>query len=59
MGYIDILIPLIIGIFAINFPDLLLTSKDATYEKKKSLLKNAGYGLIAVALLYAIVKVCS
>jgi len=57
MGYINIAIPLIAGLVFIAIPDKLIKTRDATYEKKKSLLTKCGYGLIAVSVLYFIVKI--
>ena len=57
MNYVDVLIPLLAGIYIFLFPDNLIKTRDATYEKKKSILKKAGIGLIAVGVLNVIVKV--
>ena len=57
MGYIDIAIPLIAGLVFIAIPDKLIKTRDATYEKKKSLVTKCGYILIAASGLYFIVKV--
>jgi hypothetical protein len=59
MGYIDILIPLIAGIVFLMIPDKLIKARDATYEKKKSLLKKCGYLLIGVSILYFVIKTFS
>lgn len=57
MSYIDIAIPLISGLVFITIPDKLIKTRDATYEKKKSLIKKSGYILIAVSVGYFIVKI--
>ena len=57
MGYIDVAIPLIAGLLVITIPDKLIQTRDATYEKKKSLITKSGYVLIAVSLLYFVVKI--
>lgn len=56
MKYIDVLIPLLGGIYILLFPDNLIKTKDNTYDQKKSLLKKAGIGLVAVSFLYLITK---
>lgn len=56
MGYIDIAIPLIAGLIFITIPDKLIKTIDASYEKKKALLKKCGYVLIAVSVGYFIIK---
>ncbi|CAN5681433.1 hypothetical protein BH11BAC3_BH11BAC3_34780 [soil metagenome] len=55
MGYINIVIPLFAGLLLLAIPGKLIKTRDATYEKKKSLLKIAGYVIIVVAVLYFVV----
>ncbi|MEP7128477.1 MAG: hypothetical protein ABI729_06400 [Chitinophagales bacterium] len=57
MGYIDIAIPLIAGLILIAIPDKLIPTKDATFEKKKSLLTKSGFLLIMVAVLFFVIKI--
>lgn len=57
MGYFDIAIPLIAGLVFVAIPDKLIKTRDATYRKKKSLITKCGYILIAVSVLYFIVKI--
>ena len=57
MGYIDIAIPLIAGLVFIAIPDILIKTRDVTYEKKKSLITKCGYVLIVVSVLYFIAKI--
>jgi hypothetical protein len=57
MGYVDIFIPLIIGIFVITMTDKLIKNDDIQAEKKKRLLKICGYLSIIVAALFYVVKV--
>jgi hypothetical protein len=58
MGYVDILIPLVIGIVCATMPNKLIKKDDIQAEKKKRLLKICGYLLIIVAALFYVVKVC-
>ena len=39
MSYIDIFIPLSIGVIGLLFPDIVIPKQDASYEKKKSFEK--------------------
>ena len=57
MSYIDVAIPLIAGLVFIAIPNKLIKTRDATYQKKKSLITKCGYILIAVSVLYFIGKI--
>jgi hypothetical protein len=59
MGYIDILIPLIAGIFFIASPQSIIKPDDPLFEKKKSIYQKGGYTLVGVAVLYGIIKILS
>jgi len=59
MEYIEYFIPLTIGLLGILFPDQLIPTRDATYEKKKATLKKSGFILIGVAFLMASIKFLS
>jgi len=56
MNNIDILFPLIAGLFAILSGDKLVKPTDPSFEKKKLLIKRCGYVLVAVAALYFVIK---
>lgn len=56
MGYIDVAIPLIVGIIFLTIPDKLVKPTDIAFEKKKSLIKKCGYVLLGVAVLYFAIK---
>jgi uncharacterized membrane protein len=56
MGYIDVFIPLAFGIVAISIPQLLIKEDDPTVERKVVIMRKVGYGLIAVAIIYGIIK---
>jgi len=55
MSYIDIFIPLSIGVIGLLFPDIVIPKQDASYEKKKSLLKKGGSLLIGVSIIYFLI----
>jgi hypothetical protein len=58
MDYIDIFIPLIIGFVCVAIPDKFTKSKDAaTQAKTKSLITKVGYVLIAVSVVYFVIKI--
>lgn len=57
MSLIDVLIPLIPGIFLVAFPQIV-TPRNATKEeksKKKTKFRKMGYVLIGVATLYFVI----
>jgi hypothetical protein len=59
MGYIDIFIPLIIGLLLTTSPQIFLKQEDPQFEKKKSTFQKAGYVLVGVAILYSLIKFLS
>lgn len=56
MNYIDVLIPLLGGIYLLTSSDKLIKVTDSSFEQKKRLIKKAGIGLIAISVIYFIVK---
>ena len=56
MGYIDVFIPLAFGVMAISIPQILIKENDAKLERKIVIIRRIGYGLIAVAILYGMIK---
>lgn len=56
MAFIDILIPLVIGILLITSPQLFVKASSKQFHKTSKILKTVGYVLIAVAALYALIK---
>jgi hypothetical protein len=57
MSYIDIIIPLALGLFLITTPQSMVKPSDPSFEKKKSVFQKSGYMLLGVAVLYGIIKV--
>ena len=57
MGYIDVLIPGIIGVLLLTSPRLFTKAEGAKYEQARAKLRTIGFVLIGVAILYLIVKV--
>jgi uncharacterized protein YjeT (DUF2065 family) len=57
MGYIDVLIPGIIGVLLVTSPRLFTKAEGEKYEQARAKLRTIGFGLIGVAVLYLIVKV--
>jgi len=55
MSYIDVFIPLLVGIYLLVFGDKFKTT-DSTSAQKKGLLKKLGYALIGVSIIYLIIK---
>lgn len=56
MSYIDVLFPLLGGIYLVTSGDKLIKQNDSSSDKKKSMLKKAGYGLIGVSIIYLVIK---
>lgn len=56
MGFIDILIPLVIGVLLITSPQLFVKATSRQFQKTSKMLRTLGYVLIAVAVLYALIK---
>jgi hypothetical protein len=59
MRYIDVIIPLGLGILIIFNVEAFVKPADPSYEKKKSTIKKAGYLIIVAAVIYAIGKIAS
>jgi len=55
-GYSDVLIPLVSGLLFFFFPDIVLKRKDASHERRNRTLKTVGIVLIAVSIVYFIIK---
>ena len=55
-GYSDILIPFVVGILFFFFPDIVIKNKDAGFERRRRTLKIVGISLMAVAIVYFIIK---
>ena len=56
MGFIDVLIPLAIGIFLVAFPRLFTKSTGEQFLKTSKRLRSCGSMLIGVAAIYALVR---
>jgi hypothetical protein len=59
MNYIDILIPLAIGLIFVFNNDVMVKANDPAYEKKTSTIKKVGYAILVIAVLYGIGKIAS
>ena len=57
MSYIDVLIPGVIGVLLVTSPRLFTKAEGEKYEQTKVKLRNVGFLLIGVAILYLLVKV--
>ena len=56
MGYIDILLPVAFGIMAISIPQILIREDHPKLEARIVLVRRLGYGLIALTVLYGIIR---
>jgi uncharacterized protein YjeT (DUF2065 family) len=57
MSYIDVLIPGVIGLLLLTSPRLFTKAEGEKFESTKIKLRNIGFLLIGVAILYLIVKI--
>lgn len=56
MSFIDVLIPLLAGIYLLIFGDKIATASTQSFIQKKGFLKKLGIVLIGVSLIYLAVK---
>ncbi len=55
-SYIDVIIPLVGGLAAFFYPEILIKNRDATYERRSRILKMVGIVLVAISIAYFIIK---
>jgi uncharacterized membrane protein len=56
MEYIYVLVPFVFGIMAISIPQILIKEDHPKLEKRVVLIRRLGYGLIALVVVYGIMK---
>jgi hypothetical protein len=56
MGYIDILLPIAFGVMAISIPQILIREDHPKLEKRIVLVRRLGYGLVALTVIYGIIR---
>lgn len=56
MGYIDILLPFAFGVMAISIPQILIREDHPKLEKRIVLVRRLGYGLVALTVIYGIIR---
>ena len=56
MSYIDVMIPMSIGLLLIFFPKAFTKSTGLTFEQAKQKFRNIGFVLIGVGLIYLSIK---
>jgi hypothetical protein len=54
--YIETLIPLAIGILCITSSKILVKPDDINFKKKTSTIKNCGWLLAGLAVIFALIK---
>ena len=59
MRYIDIIIPLALGLLILFNVEAFIKPGDPNYEKKKSTIKKAAYLILVAAVIYGIGKIVS
>jgi uncharacterized membrane protein len=56
MNYIDVLIPFAFGVMAISIPQMLIREDHPKLERKIVIVRRWGYGLIALTIIYGIIR---
>jgi uncharacterized membrane protein len=56
MDYIYILVPLAFGIMAISIPQILIREDHPKLERRMVILRRLGYGLVALVIIYGIIR---
>jgi len=56
MGYIDILLPIAFGVMAISIPQILIREDHPKLEKRIVLVRRLGYGLVALHIIYGMIR---
>jgi hypothetical protein len=56
MGYIDILLPIAFGVMAISIPQILIREDHPKLEKRVVLVRRLGYGLVALTVIYGVIR---
>jgi len=54
--YIDVLIPFALGIMAVSIPQILIKEDHPRLERKIVIVRRWGYVLIAVTIIYGIIR---
>ena len=56
MYYIDVFIPLVLGVMAISIPQILIKENHPKLERRTIIMRRIGYGLVGLTVLYGIVR---
>ncbi|RYM30852.1 hypothetical protein ERX46_17370 [Brumimicrobium glaciale] len=56
MNFIDVLIPLLGGIYLLTFGDSLIKKNGSSLKRNKGLIKFAGITLVGVSVIYLIIQ---
>jgi hypothetical protein len=56
MGYMDILLPIAFGVTAISIPQILIREDHPKLEKRIVLVRRLGYGLVALTVIYGVIR---
>ena len=59
MDYIYVLLPFAFGVMAISIPQMLIREDHPKLEQKIVLIRRVGYGLIALTVIYGIIRYLS
>lgn len=56
MEYIYVLVPFVFGIMAISIPQILIKEDHPKLESRIVFVRRLGYGLIALVIIYGVLK---
>ena len=56
MGYIDFILPFVLGVMAISIPQILIREDHPKLESRVVLFRRIGYGVVALTVIYGIIK---
>ncbi len=56
MEYVYILVPFVFAVMAISIPQILIKEDHPKLESRVVLVRRIGYGIIALVVIYGIVK---
>lgn len=56
MDYIYVLLPFAFGVMAISIPQILIREDHPKLERRIVMMRRIGYGLIALTVIYGIIR---
>jgi len=56
MDYIYVLVPFVFGVMAISIPQILVKEDHPKLESRIVLIRRLGYGLVALVIIYGVMR---